>query len=117
FRDGLVVRREGDRNSTTMERGERVRRDRRNDAGLPVRRRTEIERDAARGQLGTQVRIFDGPGSVRDALRGDREGATDLRRTAPFAGVDRDPETRLPGDRERRGLDQRVGERLLGSRE
>ena len=97
------------------EAGQRMVRDGRHDPGLPVRGRAQVERHAAGDQLGAQRRVVDRARTVGDPLRVDRERATDLRRAAPLAGVDGDPQAAGARGLERRGVDERVRERRLGA--
>ena len=99
-----------------MEAGERMRLDRRDDAGLDVRGRAQVERHAARDQLAAQLRVVDRARAVGDPLGLDLERPPDLRRAAPLAGVDGDPQAAGAGHLERPRVEERIREGLLAVR-
>ena len=94
-----------------------MRRDRRDDAGLPVRGRAQVEGDPAGAQLVAQLGVVDGARAVGDALGLDDERAADLVRAAPLPGMDRHAQAVGPSGLEGPRVVERVGVGGLGSGE
>ncbi len=86
----------------------------RDDPGLDVRGRAQVEPGPAPDQLGHEVGVVDRQRPVGDALGVDVERAPDLRGAAPLAGVGGDMEADLAGEVDGLGVDGRVGEAFLG---
>ena len=78
-----VVGRERDRHAGAVQPGERVGLERRDDVGLDVRGRAQVEGHAAGAELGAQLRVVDRARPVGDPLRVESQGAADLRARRP----------------------------------
>ena len=113
--DGRVVGAERDRHAGPMEAGQRMRRD------ATARSRPASSRwDTGRGSLPRAISsthragssMAPGPWAIRSGSQGQRP--TDLRRAAPLAGVERDPQAAGPRRLERPAWTSGSGKRASG---
>ena len=112
--DGRVVGREGHRHARAVQARERVG-GHATARSRPGRSTSGRGRGSRRGRSSSahERRVVDGAGAVGDPLRVHRERAADLRRAAPLAGVERDPQAAGARGLERRGVGQGIREGLL----